>query len=190
MTLPIQPHLPDSTAGNSATAPPLRTSDRLLDLVHRVGRCHRQLRRLLNEGIHDSRINDTALLVLWFCAGADDAGVPQREMAAAADVSPAQISGLLERLRQAGWLVSKRLEGDRRQQVWQLTPAGQRVYSELCQALEPIARRLAAQLSGPGNLHLTRLLQRLQAGVERPDLRAFDPADENHTAWTSQGDAR
>ena len=58
------------------------------------------LRRRLAEVAETFELSDTELLVVWLCSGG---GRMQVELAAAIGISPAQMSGLVERLGHAAW---------------------------------------------------------------------------------------
>src|SRR4051794_32867507 len=68
----------------------------LLRLIHWLGAAGRQLRRRLLEVAETFELTDTELLVLWLCCGR---GYVQVELAGALGISPAQMSGMVERLR-------------------------------------------------------------------------------------------
>ena len=55
----------------------------------------------------------------------------QAEMAERLVVSPAQVSGAVERLRNAGWLERVAAKGDRRRQLWQVTPSGEQLLGRI-----------------------------------------------------------
>jgi DNA-binding MarR family transcriptional regulator len=93
-------------------------------LIHELSRCHRLLRAWLNERLRPWEIRDTEFFVLWLCDRFAPSGVVQHELAAAVGVSEAQMSGLVERMRQNGLLIGCRGEPDRRRQYWRLTAAG------------------------------------------------------------------
>jgi DNA-binding MarR family transcriptional regulator len=69
--------------------------------------------------------------LLWELAktGSDLTNSPKDQSGLADElaVSPAQISGLVERLRSQGLIESSSVGGDRRRQAWRLTAAGQQV---------------------------------------------------------------
>lgn len=112
-------------ANENLPHPPMRADNgTLVELIHELFRCHRLLRTWLDERLRPWDLRDTEFWVLWFCSRSAPVGVIQHELAAAAGVSEAQMSGLVERLRQNGLLIGCRSEPDRRRQYWRLTAAG------------------------------------------------------------------
>lgn len=112
----------------SRSAPPCATpgldGGAAMELVYETACCHRLLRRWLNERLSGWGLSDVDFWVLWLCHRAAPDGVVQHELAAAVGVSAAQMSGLVERLRQHGLLAGCRGDPDRRRQYWRLTTAG------------------------------------------------------------------
>src|SRR5205823_12279199 len=99
-------------------APP----ERLLRLAHWTNTASRHLRRRIAEATAALDLSDTELIVVWLCGGG---GRVQIDLASATGISPAQMSGLMERLRSRGLVAMHRLARDRRRQMWRATPEGQ-----------------------------------------------------------------
>jgi DNA-binding MarR family transcriptional regulator len=119
---------------------------RLLALVHRTSAAGRALRRLLAEEAQAAGLSDAELLVVWLC---DDQGpglatseLAQVELALAVGVSPAQMSGTVERLRQRGLLETHRATVDRRRQVWRTTAEGRAALASIQPGITRIAARI------------------------------------------------
>ena len=106
-----------------------------MELIHELSRCQRLLRAWLDERLRPWDLRDTDFWALWLCGRFAPDGVVQHELAAAAGVSEAQMSGLVERLRQNGLLIGCRGEPDRRRQYWRLTAAGNDLLTRLCAVL-------------------------------------------------------
>lgn len=111
-----------------------------LRLVEAMAFCGRQLRRTLGEVAAPAGLSDTECLILWACCEAPPEGQGQHELVTLLGVSPAQLSGLVERLSSQGWIVARRPAHDRRRQYWKLTPQGQALVTEL---LNDVSRWLA-----------------------------------------------
>src|SRR5438046_438744 len=94
-------------------------ADRLLHLVHWTSAASRHLRKRLSDIASNLDLTDSELLVVWLCSGA---GRVQIDLAAAIGTSPAQMSGMVERLRARGLVAMHRLAADRRRQVCRTTP--------------------------------------------------------------------
>ena len=116
---------------NLPLAPAQADSGTLVELIHGLSRCHRLLRTWLDERLRPWDLRDTEFWVLWLCSRFAPSGVVQHELAAAAGVSEAQMSGVVERLRQNGLLIGCRSEPDRRRQYWRLTAAGNELLARI-----------------------------------------------------------
>src|SRR5438874_3544494 len=132
--------------GTSGEAVPPTDShaDRLLRLVHWTSTASRHLRKRLAELAKPFALSDTELLVIWLCSGG---GRIQVELAAAIGISPAQMSGMVERLRSRGLVAMHRLAMDRRRQVWRTTAAGQALLAEAAGHLNELATGISRGLS-------------------------------------------
>ena len=91
----------------------------------------RRIRRRLAAEAKRHGLSEAEIEMLWACAKAPPGGRSQNELADDLTVSPAHISGVVERLRCAGLLECSMVEGDRRLRLWQLTPAGQAIWQML-----------------------------------------------------------
>ncbi len=107
-----------------------------VELIHDLSCCHRLLRAWLDERLRTWELREAEFWALWLCNRLDPDGVVQHELASAAGVSEAQMSGLVERLRQGGLLIGCRGEPDRRRQYWRLTVAGNELLQRICAGLE------------------------------------------------------
>jgi DNA-binding MarR family transcriptional regulator len=130
------------------------TADHLLRLVHSTSAASRQLRRRLCEVAASIDLTDTELMVVWFCG---DSGRVQVELAGAIGVSPAQMSGIVERLRSAGLIAMHRPAADRRRQVWRMSPAGQSLLDRAAEPLKELAASIGEALD-EGELQMAQLL--------------------------------
>ena len=143
-----------------------------LRLVLQVGTVARAARRQLAGHVAGSELSEQEFLVLWLC---DDASLTVRgqgELAEAVGVSPAQMSGLVDRLRRRNLLQFERLGRDRRRQVWQLTAEGQTLLTDACCVL--------ASAAPHGNLNSAEQ-QQLLSLLER-SLPTNDNQDNSETA--------
>lgn len=132
-----------------------------LRLVLHVSTVARAARRQLAEQVAGSELSEQEFLVLWLCG--DDAALTHRgqgELAEVVGVSPAQMSGLVDRLRRRNLLQFERLGRDRRRQVWQLTPDGQTLLAEVCRQLAIAGGQLTGNLLETEQQQLLSLLER------------------------------
>jgi DNA-binding MarR family transcriptional regulator len=143
-------------------------AERLLTLVHWTSAASRHLRRRLAEVAGASDLSDAELLVLWFCHGG---GQVQVELAAAIGISPAQMSGVVERLRSRELVAMHRSATDRRRQVWRTTAAGETLLAEIAGQLEAVAATIQGGLTTAEQHAVESLCQRLVEAVGGPGRR-------------------
>lgn len=104
-------------------------------------------------------------VLLWVCSQAPPQGMPQVAFAHALGISAAQVSVMVERLREQGWLESTRCVSDRRKRLWRVTESGLAI---LHQAGAELTRRIDC-LESPIELteldSLRQLLEKLAASL-------------------------
>lgn len=140
-------HFDDSDPAAGDLPAPLGGSppaEQLLALIHWMSAASRQLRKKLGDVAAGSDLSDSELLVVWLCGGP---GRVQVELAAAIGVSPAQMSGLVERLGQRGLVAMHRPARDRRRQLWKTAPAGQALLAQVAAPLAGLAATLGERLA-------------------------------------------
>src|SRR5262245_15004505 len=131
--------------GLAANLPPSDSqAQRLLCLVHWTSTASGHLRRRLADVAAELGLSDTELLVVWLCSGG---GRVQIDLAGAIGISPAQMSGMVERLRSRGLVAMHRLAMDRRRQVWRTTPCGQSLLSHAAKHLNELAASVGEDLA-------------------------------------------
>lgn len=146
-------------------SPPLPANDgELLRLVQRASSAGRTLRRLLADHAASANLSDAELLMIWLCG--DVHGMVQGELATAIGVSPALMSGMVERLRQRSLLEMQRSLVDRRRQVWRTTEAGRQVLADLRPVLLRLAGQLAERFSPVDQQTLECLCERLLTATD------------------------
>ena len=142
-------------------------ADRLLRLVHWTSAASRHLRRRLADVAEAFELSDTELLVVWLCSGG---GRIQVDLAGAIGISPAQMSGMVERLRSRGLVAMHRLAMDRRRQVWRTTTAGQSLLSNAAGQLNDVAACVSGELAADEQ-HTAQLLCERLAAAAAPNTR-------------------
>jgi DNA-binding MarR family transcriptional regulator len=135
----------------------------LLRLVHWTSAASRQLRRRLAEIAERHDLTDNELLVLWISNGG---GRVQIELAGEIGVSPAQISGIVERLNRRGLVEMRRQAVDRRRQVCETSAAGAQILARAGRDLALLARSLDEELSADEQQWAEALCQRLTAALK------------------------
>jgi DNA-binding MarR family transcriptional regulator len=149
-------------------APP----ERLLRLAHWTSTASRHLRRRISELTAALDLSDTELMVVWLCSGG---GRVQIDLAAATGISPAQMSGLMERLRSRGLVAMHRLARDRRRQIWRATAAGQSLLVNAAEHLNDLAACLADHVCEEEQLAAQTLCQRLAEAAASSSLSGGKP---------------
>ena len=159
-------------ASGGASCPPAGDAhaERLLRLVHWTSAASRQLRRRLAEVAQAIDLSDAELLVVWLCRGD---GHVQVELASAIGISPAQMSGLVERLRARGLVAVHRQAMDRRRQVWRTSPEGESLLGEVAGQLHDLAAAVGTLLTADEQQAVLSLCEHL-VGSGRPQ-RATNP---------------
>jgi len=133
-------------------------ADRLLRLVHWTSSASRQLRRRLADVGQALSLSDTELLVIWLCSGG---GRVQVELAGLIGISPAQMSGMVERLRSRGLVAMHRLAMDRRRQVWRTSPSGQALLARAAHQFNELAACIRSSLNDDEQQLAQSLCERL-----------------------------
>lgn len=134
-----------------------------------------ELRYAMRTAMQPHGLRDVHFLLLWNCQAAKDYGVAQRELATALSLSPAQVSGLVEELRQRTLLASHRPTSDRRQQRWRLTADGQRLLQEVVSdELGAWAQRFMTSSNSDAADPFTLLGQRLPIAAQDDALQDTD----------------
>jgi MarR family 2-MHQ and catechol resistance regulon transcriptional repressor len=154
----------------------------LLRLVQRASSAGRTLRRLLADHAAAADLSDAELLMLWLCG--EGHGMVQGELAAAIGVSPALMSGMVERLRQRSLLEMQRSLVDRRRQVWRTTEAGRQLLADLRPVLVRLAGQLSERFSSADQQTLENLCDRLLTAANSISLATpiAQPATERRAA--------
>lgn len=79
------------------------------------------------------------------------------------------ITGLIDRLEQAGYVSRQRCDSDRRVIYVALTETAKRLLSKIDRPLEELHERLLGQLTGAETKELNRLLEKVRSGLPPAD---------------------
>jgi len=131
----------------SGHQPPDAAESSWLRLLLLSGRCHRLLAHRLTA---PDEATATEILVLACLVELGEI-CQQSELVERLGCSAGHVSGIVERLRQRGWMTADRAAGDRRRQLWRITPAGRAALAGVrfrlgAVKLVPALRDLLAQL--------------------------------------------
>jgi DNA-binding MarR family transcriptional regulator len=155
----LEPTVAESPDLLSIASPPSSGDGLLLRLLLLTGRCHRHLAQRL-VGLDDAPAAEWLLLA---CAAELGEACRQSDLVERLGCSPAHVSGVVERLRQRGWMTADRPVGDRRRQCWRVTPAGSSALAGL---------RFADQMCDRAEVaSLAHLLERLDEALTMPEAR-------------------
>jgi len=132
--------------------------DGLLRLIHWTSAASRHLRRRLADVAATVELTENELLVVWLCSGT---GRIQIDLAGAIGVSPAQMSGLVERLRARGLVAMHRLIVDRRRQIWRTTAEGSDLLTRIAKPLAELSLAISRDLSAEQLQSTESLCERL-----------------------------
>ncbi len=113
-------------------------SQQLDDACSRIA-AGRGAARELTALVEGFGLKEAEFRLLW-ALFSGDTRFHQAELAESLGCSPAQVSGLVERQRLRGLIVGQAASGDRRRQIWRITPQG-------CELLEKVVAAKTA--SGP-----------------------------------------
>jgi MarR family transcriptional regulator, transcriptional regulator for hemolysin len=123
--------------------------------------------RLLSRAFDDELVAAGASLPVWLVLTALKRGdhAMQRELAAAVGIDDATLTHHLRRMEADGLVVRHRAPDDRRQQVVELTAAGEELFGRLLGAVTGFDRRLRAGFDADQLAALRASLARLRANV-------------------------
>lgn len=149
-----------------ASAPPRGRAQALEALGHSFKRAAAAARRLRGRDTHrPDALSHAQYQVLFELLRRGE--LPAGELAAEADVSPASMTQMLDRLADAGLVERVRSETDRRVVGARLTDAGRAVCEERRAALEPLWREMLAGFTARELHTAAAVLDRLTAFFER-----------------------
>jgi DNA-binding MarR family transcriptional regulator len=160
--------------------PPIE-STRWLGLLTQLRRVHGVMRESLGRFLAESPLHETEFLLLWQLANAPEP-LAQKQLAPSIGVSPAQVSGLLERLRAANLIVGQRDPLDRRRLCWQATATGHLFVQNVLQAGQ-LQSHLWDQAFSPAEQdELSRQLHLLDAALTSPPAAVHHTSDRREKA--------
>lgn len=105
----------------------------LIRMVMELTSCEKALRAAIAEVVSPFSLSENAFFILILCQRNQDRPLSQSALAKTVGLSPAQLSNLVEQLRQDGWIEASRDANDRRRQYWALTQEGSHRLDEILQ---------------------------------------------------------
>ncbi|PQO30669.1 hypothetical protein C5Y96_14485 [Blastopirellula marina] len=103
----------------------------LIRMAIEMASCEKTMRAAIAEVVSPFSLSENAFFVLVLCQQNLDRPLSQSRLAKTVGLSPAQLSNLVEQLRQEGWIEASRDDRDRRRQYWTLTDEGNRRLEEI-----------------------------------------------------------
>jgi DNA-binding MarR family transcriptional regulator len=158
-------HAPVNSSLASREAEAADAARRWIELAERLLLCGRMLRGELTRQLGRWQLSEPAFSVLWFCRQNPPGGISQSDLVAGLAVSPAQVSGLVEQLRQAGLLRDHQVRTDRRRKFWRLTAAGEARLVSIVSGLAEWASDLNGRLPAVDSAEIVGLLDQLAAAM-------------------------
>lgn len=117
----------------------------MIDVIRQLHACSRQLRNMFSEQLRPVQLTDSEFLLLWICSQSGEQPTIQGQVVSWIGLSPAQLSGLVDRLYKRGLLSLERSDHDRRCQLLALTDSGNAALHQALQAMGPFSQ-VAAEL--------------------------------------------
>lgn len=171
-------HIRPASRNAASCAPPGSESVAAVELAYEMACCQRLLRAGFNRRLSRWDVSDHDFWVLWLCRRWTPQGIVQQELAVAVGVSAAQMSGLVERLRQQGLLAGSRDDGDRRRQYWRLTAAGEHLLAEILAEISQWTHGWERACSPQDRKAILDWLRELAQAVAEPSPAHTEAADE------------
>jgi DNA-binding MarR family transcriptional regulator len=136
-----------------------------LRLMVLVGRCHRGLGHQFAAAVATEGAS-AAEMLLMAVAHESPGGCQQSDLVDQLGCSAAHVSGVMERLRQRGWLTADRLPADRRRQSWRVTESGATALGQLRSAWQTVAAQHGFDTLESELPQLLALLEQLDATLD------------------------
>jgi DNA-binding MarR family transcriptional regulator len=121
---------------------------------------HVALDLFADEGITQAQLQALELLVA-------KGPMLMRELSEAMVVSPANVTGIVDRLEEKKLVQRTSGKGDRRATIIEITPDGKTLYEELGRKKTEMIQKSLAQFTKEERITLTRLLEKFQSGMSR-----------------------
>ena len=104
--------------------------------IQRLNQIHQHVRNRLQQLLRDCPINESQFLLLSILREPHRRPLSQAEMAERLGVSKAQMSVMVDHLKELDWICPQRCSRDRRRQYWSLTTSGLQEWQRLTHLLQ------------------------------------------------------
>jgi len=126
---------------------------------------------VVHRRLHEHGLSGAQLAILRVLAEAGDSGVKLHDLSNSLYVSSANVTGLIDRLEEAGHLARRAHPEDRRVTLAVLTPAGRELYQQVHPAHLARIERVMSALTPEEQLVLADLLGRIAERAAREEAR-------------------
>ena len=121
---------------------------------------HAALRLFAEEGITESQLQALGLLV-------DNGPMLMRKLSDAMLVTPANVTGIVDRLEEKKLVRRTPGEGDRRATIIEITPEGKSLYEKVAKKKDDMVQKALATFTKDELLTLNSLLEKFQREISR-----------------------
>ncbi len=122
---------------------------------------HAALGMFAEEGITESQLQALGLLV-------GNGPMLMRKLSDAMLVTPANVTGIVDRLEEKRLAKRTAVKGDRRATIIEITPEGKALHDRVAKKKDDMVQKALTTFSKDELLTLSRLLEKFQRGISRP----------------------
>lgn len=167
-----------SASSNGWVMEDKKAESTLIEAIQQLHGLNRQFKNIFSEQLKPSQLTDSEFLVMWWCYQSEGEPIVQGELAVQVGLSPAQLSGIVDRLNKRSLLHLTRSTRDRRCQLLQLTPEGIQSIQDALRCIGTLSQ-VAADLGADQWLEQTnQLVDQLMALSARLRTDALDASVE------------
>ena len=138
---------------------------------HGFQQVHAAMHRAVLRDLREVGLSGSQLAILRVLADAGEAGVKLNEISHTLSVTSANVTGLIDRLEEAGHLARRAHPEDRRVTLAVLTPAGRELFERVYPSHARRVERVMSRLTPKEQLLLAELLGRIADSVLAEDER-------------------
>jgi DNA-binding MarR family transcriptional regulator len=135
-----------------------------IELLEQYGSMRRSLGRAITPFLQEMGIGPKQLMVLRAVGKRGECSMSDIAEATASDM--ASVTRMVTSLITTGWVDKQRAEGDRRQWRVKLAPKGEKQWQKIDSLFQEIASAFVSELTEAEQEQLSRLLAKVQKGLE------------------------
>ena len=137
------------------------------ETFHAMTAAYKLINRRISEVVSEEGLTQPQFQALRIVA--KSGGTSMREISAQLLVTPANVTGIIDRLESRGLMTRGAHRKDRRTTIIELTPAGNALQQRVATKYSEFMRKALQVLSRDEQAALRDLLTKLQEGMSRPD---------------------